>query len=66
MECAQISMDCNRMSMECNKVLYGVSKYPMECHDHESLTQPIGRTSPVLSGNVVVPEYDLVPLLGIF
>ena len=41
MECAQISMECNRMSMECNKVLYGVSKYPMECHDHESFTQPI-------------------------
>ena len=37
MECAQISMECNRMSMECNKVLYGVSNYPMECHDHVSL-----------------------------
>ena len=42
MECAQISMECNRMSMECNKVLYGVQKYPMECHDHERPTQPIG------------------------
>ena len=42
MECVQISMECNRMSMECNKVLYGVLKYPMECHDHERPTQLIG------------------------
>ena len=38
MECVQISMECDRMSMEYNKVLYEVSNYPMECHDHVCLT----------------------------
>ena len=67
MECAQISMECNRMSMECNKVLYGVSKYPMLCHDHECLTLQIGlRNNRVNGPDPPFSQLEPHPSLRIF